>query len=666
MIQVGDVLDGKYEILREIGKGGMSIVYLAVDTRLNKQWAVKEYRKAETAGAVGVNLVALQKEAEVIKKLDHPVLPRIVDIIYTGDTACIVMDYIEGKTLGEVLEKEGAVPQNTVVSWAKSLCGALSYMHGMNPPVIYRDMKPSNIMLKPDGTIKLIDFGTALEGFYKEDETIYALGTRGYAAPEQIDNTLGDKSIIDARTDIYSLGVTICTLLTGRLPESIDKAKKLMESDTVHISGGIRHIVLKCMAEYPKDRYQSCEELLFHLNNYNKYDKAYILGCRKNLCRFAAMIVLTMCFLAISVSGYAGINVHKNSEYEELIALGDTYVIDGDYEAAAESYTAAAVDVDGSRPEAYTQLLKLYEDYLDMPEEGLMKVGHYIDQNYEGINENAELIIQVGMDYFEIVKDYQKSAYYFGLVNSEVYPEAKMYKTIALSMYRLDAGRDELDQVLIKLLEYTEQLPSAYNKLRNYELICDVYSKNMQEIEGAAAKLVEVAEKGILQLDRYEDESVKADYYIAFNQYIITGCECLGEGSYEKALESCDAVLGIVSKNDNAFMGTVKAEKYRLSKLCKKAELLAKLFRYEEAREVYENAEREYGDDAMEIYIGHLGLLCDIEEQRTTDVEEWESSEIIDVYEKGSKISGIEDDYRWKRLKVRLQPILEEEGSRQY
>jgi len=160
MTELGTVLDGKYEILKKVGQGGMSIVYLAMDNRLNKQWAVKEI-KNDGSKSVETLLKGLEREANILKNVDHPVLPRIVDIINENGTIYVIMDFVEGKPLNEVLKAEGAQKQSDVIEWGRALASALDYLHSMNPPIIYRDMKPSNVMLKPDGSVKLIDFGTA-------------------------------------------------------------------------------------------------------------------------------------------------------------------------------------------------------------------------------------------------------------------------------------------------------------------------------------------------------------------------------------------------------------------------------------------------------------------------------------------------------------------------
>lgn len=206
MLETGTVIDGKYKILNVIGRGGMSRVYLAMNERVNRQWAVKEIRKQDAC-----HLHANKKEIEMLKRLSHPHLPGIVDVIENRDTLLIVMDYIEGRSLQDLLNEYGAQPQEQVLSWAGQLCDTLSYLHSRKPAIIYRDMKPSNVMLKPDGNVMLIDFGAARE--YKPTNTndTVSLGTRGYAAPEQYEK----EGQSDARTDIYCLGVMLFQLLTG-------------------------------------------------------------------------------------------------------------------------------------------------------------------------------------------------------------------------------------------------------------------------------------------------------------------------------------------------------------------------------------------------------------------------------------------------------------------
>lgn len=214
MTHVGTVIEGKYEILKEIGRGGMSVVYLANDTHLNRNWAVKEVRKKGNGKNDEIVVNSLLAEANMVKRLDHPALPRIVDIIDNGSTIYIVMDFIEGESLDKILNEYGAQPEDKVIEWAMQICDVLSYLHSQKPPIIYRDMKPANLMLKPNGNISIIDFGIARE--YKEqnlaDTTV--LGTKGYAPPEQYSGQT------DPRSDIFALGMTMHHLLTGIDPRN--------------------------------------------------------------------------------------------------------------------------------------------------------------------------------------------------------------------------------------------------------------------------------------------------------------------------------------------------------------------------------------------------------------------------------------------------------------
>ena len=160
MLEIGSLLDGKYKILNKIGQGGMSIVYLAMNEKANKQWAIKEMRKEKNKNCE-VMRQSLITETNLLKELKHPYLPSIADIIENEDTIIIVMDYVEGRALSDILSEKGTIDEASVVEYAIQLCDVLDYLHSQNPPIIYRDLKPSNIILKPDGKITLIDFGTA-------------------------------------------------------------------------------------------------------------------------------------------------------------------------------------------------------------------------------------------------------------------------------------------------------------------------------------------------------------------------------------------------------------------------------------------------------------------------------------------------------------------------
>ena len=260
MLKIGMIVDNRYRILREIGRGGTSCVYLAENIRLHNYWAIKEVYKGGITGD-GASSNMLIAESSILTKLRHPGLPSIIDILDGPQSYLIVMEYIEGVSLDKVLAQRGACSQDDVRKWGSQLCDVLTYLHRQYPPIVYRDMKPANIMLKPDGDVVLIDFGLAREFKKHSQHDTALLGTHGYAAPEQYDN----KRQSDARTDIYSLGVTLYHLVTGLDPCLPPYGIKSIRSHDPALSDQLDAIIRKCTQLEPEQRFQSAEELRYAL-----------------------------------------------------------------------------------------------------------------------------------------------------------------------------------------------------------------------------------------------------------------------------------------------------------------------------------------------------------------------------------------------------------------
>ncbi|HIZ65558.1 MAG TPA: serine/threonine protein kinase [Candidatus Blautia pullicola] len=353
MLEIGSVVDGKYKILNKIGQGGMSIVYLAMNERANKQWAIKEVRKD---GVKNFEVVkqGLVVETDLLKKLNHPNLPSIIDVIDGDGTFLIVMDYIEGRHLESVVKEYGAQNQEDVIDWAKQLCDVLSYLHSRKPPIIYRDMKPSNIMLKPDGKVMLIDFGTARE--FKESSVAdtTCLGTQGYAAPEQY----GGHGQTDARTDIYCLGATLYHLLTGHNPSEPPYEMYPIRYWNPDLSSGLEEIIWKCTQKNPEDRYQNCGELLYALEHYNELDVEYK---RKQNLKWRAFLCTTALTVVMG-AGAAGFKFAENSvtdsTYEAYLQEAGNLATTAPQQCI--QYYENAIALNPIEGEAYNQLLNFF------------------------------------------------------------------------------------------------------------------------------------------------------------------------------------------------------------------------------------------------------------------------------------------------------------------
>ena len=297
MLEIGSLVDGKYKILSEIGHGGMSVVYMALNEKANKTWAVKVVRKD---GQMDLNSVrqGLIAETNTLKRLDHPHLPSIVDVIEDDESFIIVMDYVQGRSLDKIINETGAQSEEDVVEWAKQLCDVFAYLHSQDPPIIYRDMKPANIMLKPDGDITVIDFGTAKNYEFNVGETT-GIGTVGYAAPEQFHGCGMGRT--DPRTDIYCLGMTLYHLLTNVSPCENIIATKSIRAVNPSLSRGLDKIILKCTEVNPNDRYQSCAELLYDLENYEALEPIYKKKQKNKLMMFLTTVIMTVVFVIAGI-----------------------------------------------------------------------------------------------------------------------------------------------------------------------------------------------------------------------------------------------------------------------------------------------------------------------------------------------------------------------------
>lgn len=203
------ILNDRYRILHLLGQGGMGAVYLAYDATLEHQVAVKVNRNPNPLGA-GQFL----REAQLLAALRHPNLPRVTDYFVIGAEQYLVMDYIPGENLANLLETQRQFPLARVLDWAGQLGSALNYMHSQNPPVIHRDIKPANIKLTPEGEVILVDFGLAKSQGSDQPTASGAFGyTPGFAPPEQYGN-----AITGPYSDQYSLAATLYVLLTGQKP----------------------------------------------------------------------------------------------------------------------------------------------------------------------------------------------------------------------------------------------------------------------------------------------------------------------------------------------------------------------------------------------------------------------------------------------------------------
>ena len=481
MLEIGSVIDGKYKILNVVGKGGMSVVYLAMNERANKQWAIKEVRKdgMQSFEVVKQNLVA---ETDLLKKLNHPHLPSIIDVIDCDDTFLIVMDYIEGNPLSKALETSGAQNQDDVIEWAKQLCDVLGYLHSRKPPIIYRDMKPSNVMLKPDGNVMLIDFGTARELKYSSVADTTCLGTQGYAAPEQF----GGHGQTDARTDIYCLGATMYHLVTGHNPATPPYEMYPIRQWNPMLSSGLEEIILKCTQRNPEDRYQSCAELLYALDHYKDLDIENKKVQSFKWKTFLASFIMTIVMLVGTIGFSAGLTVQTSSTYESYIANGDSAVS----QDAAEKYYLDAINVDSANPLAYQKLLERCTSDSKLSEDEYNTIKDAIYEHED------ELKSKYPSEYADNVAYKLGQALYFSYVPSSQKSESENFSMagITVSQRWLDIAQKMGSTEQIKhRAELLSSMSKAYQNMSGKSLEGDP----VEEVKEYWDNLVEIASPNI-------------------------------------------------------------------------------------------------------------------------------------------------------------------------
>ncbi len=263
-LAAGVILNRRFRIVRRLGAGGMGNVYLVDDlARPGRAWALKELLDDPSATLEDQQWARDHFEAEIalLKTLRHPGIPAYEASFTEGAARYLVMDYIPGETLEQRLERtHQPLPERDVLGWMITICDILTYLHTLRPPVIIRDLKPANIIITPQGDARLIDFGIART--YKAGKTTNTdnVGTAVYASPEHY-----GRGQTDARSDIYSLGVTMCHLLTGKepVPMSIYTPGELRgrPPQAPLFSEMTERIVIKATNLRPDDRYTSASEL---------------------------------------------------------------------------------------------------------------------------------------------------------------------------------------------------------------------------------------------------------------------------------------------------------------------------------------------------------------------------------------------------------------------
>lgn len=244
-------IEDKYEVLEILGKGGNGVVYKVREIGLNRILAIKETILEDDRAER-----EWEQEYEILKNCFHPALPVVLDSFRQENRHYLVMEYVEGISLKEVVEKQRGLPWEQAVGFAKSIGEVLLYLHNRSRPVVYGDLKPENILVTKEGEIRLIDFGSAGQERIPEKEPQGCYASPGYAAPEQRRGQAGDR-----RSDIYSFGAVLHYMLSGEDPCRPPYVRRRLRECDHSIPRVLDRLVCRCLQENPEQRFQNMEQL---------------------------------------------------------------------------------------------------------------------------------------------------------------------------------------------------------------------------------------------------------------------------------------------------------------------------------------------------------------------------------------------------------------------
>ena len=335
-MQVGEVLAGKYQLIKQLGTGGEGSVFLAIHLQTEMFWAIKEIRLGpDYAGQADGGVC---HELQMMKRLKNRHLPQIIDAIQDGACIWLVMEHVRGMPMDQRLKNGRVLSAEEVRDVAEQVTDALCYLESRQPPVCHLDIKPSNLIRRPDGLIKLVDFGSA----WKEKEQIRRMGTDGYAAPEQY---RADGMKPDVRTDLYALGATLYRMSTGKTWSSA-----LKMSSVPNCPKEMSDLIRKCLEEDPADRFQSAQLLRARLavmrrRRKRERGRVRLLASLAMVCP-AAALCLQILPAALDLSA------DESWNYDKLVR--EAGVVS---EEESRNYYRKAVFLDPGRGEAYLRYL---------------------------------------------------------------------------------------------------------------------------------------------------------------------------------------------------------------------------------------------------------------------------------------------------------------------
>lgn len=414
-LYAGRLIGGRYYCTHKIGQGGMSEVYACMDRHIGKEWALKVISKPSG------NSSLINSEINLLKSLDYYMFPRIVDAFIYEDNYIIVSDYIKGQSFEDYIKKNGPLPIDKAVEYLQQLLDAIIYLHDRSPSILYLDMKPANIMLQPDGTVCLIDFGIARSILTKN----LSFGSVGYSPPEQY--VAGTN--LNEKADVFALLMTFYSLITGDKPlANLKRQTEKIKSD-MSIPKHLRELILKCIHPDESKRPMPKEIRKELMRNESKNRSLMAVA-------LTALVVCMAFFLVIGLAINMTYRYRRGMYAREMVEKASMYIEDGEYTLPG---------------------VKILCGYID---------GGFLDEKSQ-----QQFTFIVARNYFEIQKDYVSAKNYFSRLDDTDYPEKGVYMQLCRCIGGFSEGEESVGKIIDDFEKYNNSLPEGLRKENNRELI---------------------------------------------------------------------------------------------------------------------------------------------------------------------------------------------------
>lgn len=577
MLYENQIIDNTYQVIREIGSGGMGVVYLVYHIRLQKYVVLKKIKGAYS------DISFIRNEVDILKELHHPYLPQVYDFFEFESELYTVIDYIDGNDFDYYIKNDYVFSESQLIKWLNQLCDVLSYLHSRG--VLHTDIKPGNVIVTKNGDICLIDFGislnntTDIKGLSKE-----------YSSPEQVHNAecinSGHKEYcvdIDARTDIFSLGATYFHLMTGVLPDYHSGYPISLSQYGTPYSESLIKIIDKSTANDQNDRFQSVDQMKKAIDNIKKYDSRYK---RYVLTQIASSVIC--CFLIVlgSILLYKG-RVNKVSsdylvDYNQFLDC----VNKGDYD------TAFMLGIEMVNDSAYNS---------------------YIEESHR-----SEVLCGIAECYYENGDYSQAADYYFRAINSCEDNERKEQYYADYAIALINNGEPE------KATEILAQIEAINPKSDNYVVITswqkyiqdDYYGvinfvqQNIDKVNASSAK----SELLLLNGDAYQKTN---DYNSAIKCYeqsiaieeTIEGLRKLGNTHLALAQKSNFRNLSQINSAKTHFENIYINYYASLDDILNLAQTYRLTGTYDRCLQILENYVSDNNVEDFRVYM-HMALAC--------------------------------------------------------